>query len=75
MTVGIDGRDPDDEVAALDAACDRLNSPDLLRQRRGAPCDLDAWLIHYNTERPHLGYGNMGRRPLDIVLSFVSQEG
>ena len=25
--------------------------------------DLDAWLVHYNTERPHLGYRNMGRRP------------
>lgn len=37
--------------------------------------DLDAWLIHYNTERPHLGYRNMGRRPIDTVMSFVSQEG
>ncbi len=24
--------------------------------------DLDAWLIEYNTERPHQGYRNMGRR-------------
>jgi len=37
--------------------------------------DLDAWLVHYNTERPHLGYRNMGRRPIDTVRSFVSQEG
>jgi putative transposase len=37
--------------------------------------DLDAWLVYYNTERPHLGYRNMGRRPLDTVMSFVSQEG
>lgn len=37
--------------------------------------DLDAWLVHYNTERPHLGYRNMGRRPADTVMSFVSQEG
>jgi transposase InsO family protein len=37
--------------------------------------DLDAWLVHYNTERPHLGYRNMGRRPLNTVMSFVSQEG
>ncbi len=22
--------------------------------------DLDAWLVHYNTERPHLGYRNIG---------------
>ena len=37
--------------------------------------DLDVWLIHYNTERPHLGYRNMGRRPVETVMSFVSQEG
>jgi transposase InsO family protein len=37
--------------------------------------DLDAWLVHYNTERPHLGYRNMGRRPIETVMSFVSQEG
>lgn len=37
--------------------------------------DLDAWLIHYNTERPHLGYRNQGRRPIETVMSFVSQEG
>jgi transposase InsO family protein len=37
--------------------------------------DLDAWLVHYNTERPHLGYRNMGRRPVETIRSFVSQEG
>jgi transposase InsO family protein len=37
--------------------------------------DLDAWLVHYNTERPHLGYRNMGKRPIDTVMSFVSHEG
>ena len=37
--------------------------------------DLDAWLVHYNTQRPHLGYRNMGRRPIETVMSFVSQEG
>jgi transposase InsO family protein len=37
--------------------------------------DLDAWLAHYNAERPHLGYRNMGRRPIETVMSFVSQEG
>jgi transposase InsO family protein len=37
--------------------------------------DLDAWLVQYNTERPHLGYRNMGRRPIETVMSFVSQEG
>ena len=37
--------------------------------------DLDAWLVHYNTERPHLGYRNMGRRSIKTVMAFVSQEG
>ena len=37
--------------------------------------DLDAWLVHYNTERPHLGYRNMDRRPIETVMAFVSQEG
>jgi len=37
--------------------------------------DLDTWLVHYNTERPHLGYRNQGRRPVETVMSFVSQEG
>jgi transposase InsO family protein len=35
--------------------------------------DLDAWLHHYNHERPHLGYRNQGRRPWDTVECFVSQ--
>ena len=29
--------------------------------------DLDHWLVHYNTERPHQGYRNMGRRPMDTI--------
>lgn len=33
--------------------------------------NLDAWLLHYNTERPHQGYRNRGKRPLDTVLSFT----
>ena len=27
--------------------------------------DLDKWLDHYNHERPHRGYRNMGRRPYE----------
>jgi transposase InsO family protein len=27
--------------------------------------DLDAWLHHYNHERPHRGYRNQGRRPME----------
>ena len=37
--------------------------------------DLDAWLRHYNTERPHLGYRNQGRRPIETIQQFVSQDG
>ena len=29
--------------------------------------DLDAWLVEYNTQRPHQGYRNRGRRPLDVI--------
>ncbi len=34
--------------------------------------DLDAWLVHYNTERPHLGYRNHGKRPLDTVTDYLA---
>ena len=37
--------------------------------------DLDTWLRYYTTERPHLGYRNQGRRPVETVNLFVSQEG
>jgi hypothetical protein len=37
--------------------------------------DLDAWLHHYNHERPHLGYRNQGRRPWETVEQFVRQGG
>jgi transposase InsO family protein len=33
--------------------------------------DLDAWLVHYNTERPHQGYRNLGRRPIDTIELFL----
>ena len=29
--------------------------------------DLDMWLEYYNHERPHRGYRNMGRRPIETV--------
>lgn len=32
--------------------------------------DLDAWLHHYNHERPHRGYRNMGRRPIDTIRAW-----
>ncbi len=36
--------------------------------------DLDKWLVHYNTERPPPGYRNQGRRPIETINLFVSQE-
>lgn len=32
--------------------------------------DFDVWLHEYNTERPHLGYRNMGRYPVETVTQF-----
>jgi transposase InsO family protein len=29
--------------------------------------DLDPWLNYYNTERPHRGYRNMGKRPIETI--------
>jgi hypothetical protein len=34
----------------------------------------DAWLVHYNTERPHQGYRNRGRRPIETIELFLSQD-
>jgi transposase InsO family protein len=31
--------------------------------------DLDNWLDYYNNERPHRGYRNMGRRPIETIES------
>ena len=31
--------------------------------------DLDAWLRFYNNERPHQGYRNMGRGPIETINS------
>jgi transposase InsO family protein len=33
--------------------------------------DLDAWLANYNTQRPHHGYRNMGKRPNDTVEQYL----
>ena len=33
--------------------------------------DLDKWLVFYNNERIHLGYRNMGKRPMDTIKLFI----
>ncbi len=35
--------------------------------------DLDVWLKFYNQKRPHLGYRNMGRTPLETIKMFKQQ--
>ena len=45
-------------VSMRDTVFDRLDD---LQAR------LDAWLVHYNHERPHRGYRNMGRRPVAAI--------
>jgi hypothetical protein len=34
--------------------------------------DLDQWFIEYNTQRPHQGYRNMGRRPLEVIEDYLA---
>jgi transposase InsO family protein len=34
--------------------------------------DFDAWLAHYKTERPHLGYRNRGKRPIDTMSAYLA---
>jgi transposase InsO family protein len=34
--------------------------------------DLDAWLVYYNFQRPHQGYRNLGKRPIDTVNEFLA---
>ena len=33
--------------------------------------DLDAWLYHGNSGRPHLGCRNQGCRPIETISLFV----
>jgi hypothetical protein len=33
--------------------------------------DPDRWLVSYNTERPHQGYRNQGRRPIETIELYL----
>jgi transposase InsO family protein len=33
--------------------------------------DLDEWLEYYNQKRPHQGYRNMGRRPIERIEEYL----
>ena len=37
--------------------------------------DFDAWLKHYNEERPHRGYRNLGNTPWETVQTFLPNLG
>jgi transposase InsO family protein len=34
--------------------------------------DLDEWLYYYNHERPHQGYRNTGRRPIERIEEYLT---
>ncbi len=36
--------------------------------------DLDEWLNYYNNERPHQGYRNRGRRPIETINLYLTQQ-
>lgn len=63
------------KIAAHDAppvsrTTDAIDKTALEKRSRGR-----SQALLYNTERPHLGYRNQGRRPIETVQQFVSQEG
>ena len=35
--------------------------------------DFDEWLRFYNEERPHLGYRNMGRKPMETLHKYKAE--
>jgi hypothetical protein len=39
----------------------------------GLQADLDGWLVFYNTQRPHLGYRNKDRKPIETIDQFCTQ--
>lgn len=42
----------------------------------GAPqVNLNAWLVHHNSESPYQGYRTIGRRSIETVIPIESQEG
>ncbi len=35
--------------------------------------DLNIWFKHYNEERPHRGYRNLGKRPIDTINEYIKR--
>ena len=36
--------------------------------------EMDKWLFHYNNERPHRGYRNLGKRPIDTINIYLEMQ-
>ena len=47
------------------------NRPETRIQMAALQKDLDVWLERFNFERPHQGYPNWGKRPVDMVIPFA----
>ena len=41
-------------------------------ETQNLPVKAGVRLVHYNTEHPQLSYRNMGRRPIETVMEFVT---
>lgn len=35
--------------------------------------DFDQWRLHYNSERAHQGYRNVGRRTVDTIELYLKE--
>lgn len=56
---------------ALDEFFRRAFRKKLYESVEALQADFDQWLVHYNTERPHRGYRNMGKRPIETITEYL----
>ncbi len=47
------------------SANDKIDSPETLQ------IEFDSWLTHYNNERPHPRYRNMGQIPIQVIEAYT----
>ena len=45
-------------------------TPQFYEPVKALQADQDAWLVRYTTDRPHQGYRNLGRRPIDTINNY-----
>lgn len=53
---------------------DELLNEEIIMSLADARRKLAIWRYDYNTIRPHIGYRNRGRRPIETIDQFISQE-